>query len=230
MKRITLLIAALFFFALSVKAQYGFYLEDQIYINGTYNALVEKSDSIRQGGFSNGFNVGYIRDIPLNKRRNIGVGIGIAFSSNHFYQNVAITGLPNGSVDLRMLEDNTFIRNKFSVNYLEFPFELRYRTSTFEDDDFFRFYLGIKAGYKLRSYAKIKTEVQEVAFFNQNIFNWWRYGLTLTVGYSTWNLYMYYGLNNIFKDGLEAQPISPNNSPIPMDMNELNIGLIFYLI
>ena len=52
--------------------------------------------------------------------------------------------------------------------------------------------------------------------------NPWQYGLTMSVGYNTWNGYIYYGLNPIFdSDFSQTQSI---------DMNALKIGLIFYLL
>jgi len=45
----------------------------------------------------------------------------------------------------------------------------------------------------------------------------------MSVGYNTWNGYVYYGLNPIFNS------ISSTNLQ-PIDMNALKIGLIFYLL
>ncbi|MCK5782674.1 MAG: PorT family protein [Flavobacteriales bacterium] len=208
----------------------NYYLEDQIFISPTYNLIVNKSDSISQGGFSNGFVVGYIRDIPLNERRNFGLGIGINYSISHTYQNIRIASDEFGDTEMDRLYTDEYIRNKFSVSYIEMPFEIRYRTSTIDDHTFFRAYLGFKLGYKLRQYSKIKTRINEIAYYNQSEFNWWRYALTLNVGYGTWNLFVMYSLSEVFKDDVYADPISPESELIPMNMNELTIGLTFYLI
>jgi len=53
--------------------------------------------------------------------------------------------------------------------------------------------------------------------------NTWQYGLTLSVGYNTWNGYIYYGLNPIFDS------ISSTNAQ-SIEMNALKIGLIFYIL
>ena len=208
----------------------NYYLEDQIFISGTYNLLMNKHDSIKQGGFSNGFEIGYIRDIPLNERRNFGLGVGISYSSVNYYQNIAITTLENGSTDFQRLNNEDFIRNKFHVSYIEIPFEIRYRTSTIDVYSYFRAYLGFKIGYKLTSHSKLKTNEYEVAYFNQPEFSDLRYGLTLSLGYGTWNFRMYYNLNKVFVGDTEANSVISGNPTISMDMNELAIGLIFYLI
>jgi hypothetical protein len=208
----------------------GFYLEDQVYVSFNYNMLVNKHDSILQGGFSNSFEIGYIRDIPLNKRRNFGVGVGLGYSIGHFYQNLDIKSYVNGVGEISLMESNEFIRNKFSISYLEIPFEIRYRTSTFDKQKFFRSYLGFKIGYMLRNYSKKKTEYQEIAYYNHPDINWWRYGITLKLGYGKWNLNMYYSLSNIFKEGATTTDNNPSLSTIPLDMNEFNIGLVIFLI
>jgi|LGOV01.1.fsa_nt_gb hypothetical protein len=208
----------------------NFYLEDQIFFSITYNMLINKSDSIKQGGFSNGLNIGYMRDIPFNERRNFGVGVGINYSIGHYYQNISIKTFEDGTTEFQRLESKDYIRNKFSLSFLEIPFEIRYRTSTIDKDKFFRAYLGFKIGYRLRAYSKLKTQTTEIAYYNQPEFNWWRYGLTLNVGYSTWNFHMYYSLSKVFKDNTSAKPVVPENTAIPMDMNELSFGLTFYLI
>jgi len=207
-----------------------YYLEDQIYITTTYNLVVNKNDSITQGGFSNGMLFGYIRDIPLNKQRNFGLGLGINYSIAHIYQNISIKSLDDGSTDIKRLASKDYKRNKFSVSYIEVPFEVRYRTSTIDKHRFFRAYLGAKVGYRIRAYSKLKTSVNEIAYYDQPEFNLWKYGLYLNIGYGTWNFHVDYTLSKVFKDNTFAKPIDDTNSLIPMDMNMLNVGLTFYLI
>ena len=215
----------------SVNAQKSnYYLEDQIYITASYNMIVNKSDSISQGGLSNGMIFGYIRDIPLNEQRNFGLGLGISYSFSHIYQNISIRSLDDGSTDIQHMDSGDYIRNKFSVSYIEMPFEIRYRTSTIDKHKFFRSYLGFKVGYRVRAYSKKKTHVTEIAYYNQPEFNWWKYGIYLNIGYSSWNFHIDYTLSKVFKDGTYAKPIDSSQNLIPMDMNMLNVGLTFYLI
>ncbi|MEN8137738.1 MAG: porin family protein [Bacteroidota bacterium] len=223
-----LLISLIKFDVYAQKSTY--YLEDQIFFNATYNFLVNKSDSITQGGFSNGMNIGYIRDIPLNERRNFGLGLGINYSIGHLYQNIRISTNDNGKTEIDRMDSGDYIRNKFSLSFIEIPFEIRYRTSTIDEHKFFRAYLGFKVGYKIRQYSKTKTKINEIAYYNQHNFNWWRYGLTLNIGYSAWNLHVFYSLSEVFKDDTTADPVIPGSESIPMDMNELSIGFVFYLL
>ena len=216
---------------LSVNAQKSdYYLEDQIFITTTYNLIINKNDSISQGGFSNGMLIGYIRDIPLNERRNFGLGLGINYSISHIYQNISIKSLDDGMTDFQRMDNNEYIRNKFSVSYIEMPLEIRYRTSTIDKHKFFRAYLGANIGYRIRAYSKTEKHLTEIAYYNQSEFNWWKYGVYLNIGYSSWNLHVNYTISKVFKDDTFAKPIDSSNSLIPMDMNMVNFGLTFYLI
>ena len=232
MKKITHLFLLLFLLlSVSTSAQKSnYYLEDQIYITATYNMIVNKSDSIQQGGFSNGMLFGYVRDIPLNERRNFGLGLGLNYSIAHIYQNVSIKTLDDGSSDINRMNNDEYIRNKFSVSFLEVPIEIRYRTSTIDKYKFFRAYLGFKVGYRMRAYSKLKTNKTEISYYNQPEFEWWKYGVYLNIGYSSWNFHIDYTLSKIFREGTNAKPVISGNELIPMDMNMLNFGLTFYLI
>ena len=50
------------------------YLEDQLYISVSYNSLKNQPDGIKDSGVSYGVSTGFIKDIPLNEKRNFGIG------------------------------------------------------------------------------------------------------------------------------------------------------------
>ena len=50
------------------------YREDQFYFGVTYNLLGKMPQEMSQNGFSSGFHLGFIRDMPINKNRNITFG------------------------------------------------------------------------------------------------------------------------------------------------------------
>ena len=51
------------------------YREDQFYISVTYNLIGKKPSGLSQNGFSSGIHCGFIRDMPINKARNVAFGI-----------------------------------------------------------------------------------------------------------------------------------------------------------
>ena len=90
MRKIVILIL---FFSTSLRAQVDStfvddkYLEDQIYFGLTYIQLLNLPDQISQSGFSYGLAGGFIKDFPLNKRRNFGLGVGLGYGFNNYYFN-----------------------------------------------------------------------------------------------------------------------------------------------
>ncbi len=200
------------------------YREDQFYISATYNLLESKPNGVSQRGFSTGIHFGFIRDMPINKKRNFAIGLGIGLSSNSYNQNVLITET-NGVVNYEVIDENeiTFTKNKFTTYVLEFPLEFRWRTSTAKDYKFWRIYTGIKVGYLFYNSSKFEGSLGNINNSGINTFNDFQYGLTLSAGYSTFNFYLYYGLNTIFND----EAIINNQ---PFNVNDVKLGLIIYIL
>lgn len=64
------------------------YLEDQIYLGLTYNVLTDLPNTVKQSGFSNSIFLGFIKDIPINERRNFGFGVGLGYSIDTYFHNI----------------------------------------------------------------------------------------------------------------------------------------------
>lgn len=203
---------------------YKDYREDQFYISLTYNLLNDKPDDVNQNGFSSGFHLGFIRDMPINERRNVSLGLGLGLSSNSYNQNISITET-NNEVAYAIIDESEInvSKNKFTTYMLEVPFELRWRTSTATDYSFWRIYSGFKVGYLLYNSTKLKSDEGNKKLSNIDDFNKIQYGLTLSVGYVTWNFHLYYGLNSIFDDSVQLDGK-------PLDIKALKIGLMFYIL
>lgn len=200
------------------------YKEDQFYAGVTYNLLGSMPKGVSQSSFSLGFQLGYIKDMPINKRRNLAIGLGIGYSVNSYNQNLLINKDGQGEITYTVLgDDDTYNKNKFSSHLIEFPLEFRWRESTPLEYNFWRVYTGFKLGYMLGHTAKYKDDLGVLKYTNIGGFNKIQYGLTLSVGYDTWNLYLYYGLNPIFSKNanLEGKKI---------DINAIKIGLMFYIL
>lgn len=200
------------------------YREDQFYASITYNLLSQKPDALAQNGFSSGFSFGFIRDMPINKDGDLAIGIGLGLSSNSYNQNLAISE-ENRMISFNIIdEDVTNVsKNKFTTYLLELPIEWRWRTSTVSEYSFWRIYTGFKLGYLIYNSSKLNSRSGDIKLSNIDAFNSLQYGLTLSVGYSTWNFHLYYGLNPIFNK--DAQ-LEGNN----IDMKSFRIGLMFYIL
>jgi hypothetical protein len=197
------------------------YLEDQLYIGLTYNVLNNKPTGFNQNGLSGGLSFGFIKDLPINEKRNKAIGIGLGYSYNAYIQNLKITDTGSSTV-FEIIEAQNFNSNRLSTHAVEVPIELRWRTSTPSDYSFWRIYTGIKLGYLFASNARFSDTSGTIILKGIDKLNTFQYGLTLSAGYGTLNLNLYYGLNTFFENA------QVNNEPI--DLKQLNIGLIFYIM
>ena len=208
----------------SISSGDDFYKEDQFYIGATYNLLGKKPNDLTQSGFSSGIHFGMIKDMPLNKQRNKAIGIGLGYSFNSFNHNLLIDKDSNGDLSYSILDDSdTYSKNKYTNQLVELPIEFRWRTSTSTEYKFWRIYTGFKLGYLVTSTTKYKGDLGSLKNHDISDFNKLQYGLTLSAGYNTWNLYLYYGLNPIF-----SKEAILNGEE--METNTLKVGLMFYVL
>lgn len=207
-----------------VKEVDSLYKEDQFYAGITYNLLGKKPKNLSQSGFSLGFHLGFIKDMPINKERNVAIGIGLGFSANSFNQNLFINKDNTDTFAYSILEDKqTYSKNKFSTHLIELPIEFRWRTSTPTDYNFWRIYTGFKLGYLLASTSKYEGDLGRIKYTFNKDFNMFQYGLTLSAGYNTWNIHVYYALNSIFSKNVQLDGEN-------IDVNAVKIGLMFYIL
>ncbi len=199
------------------------YLEDQFYIGVTYNLLLNRPSGVSQNNLPFGIQLGYIKDIPMNKKRNIGIGIGLGYNFNSYFNNLRATE-ENGTITYQVIDEDTqFNRNKISTHVLEVPIEFRWRTSTPDSYKFWRIYGGVRLGYVFANVSKFVSDTENVSFTNDDVERF-QYDLYLSMGYNTWNFYASFALNNILENNvvtLEGETIS---------FNALKVGLIFYLL
>lgn len=195
------------------------YLEDQIYISLTYNLLLNKPTLISQNGFSGGASLGFIKDLPINKKRTFGFGLGVGYSYNALIQNLKISQV-NGETVFEEAVD--YSSNRLSLKSIDIPFELRWRNSTPSKYKFWRIYSGVKFSYVTTAKSKYRDSNEYIVTKNIAEVNRFQYGITLAAGYGTWNLFVYYALNPMFKNA------NLNNEKI--DFKQLNIGLKFYIM
>jgi len=199
-----------------------FYREDQFYMGVTYNILLDMPDGVSQNGLSYGLQGGVIRDFPLNRACTFALGVGLGYAFNSYYTN--LRALKEGeNIRYEILSGSDYNRNKLETHIIELPLEFRWRNSTRTEHKFWRIYGGFKLGYIVGTRSKFVTDEFKDSFFNPDSENF-RYGLMLNVGYNTFNLHLYYGLNNLFEDGITIEDGQSLN------MIPLHLGLIFYIL
>ena len=198
------------------------YREDQFYFSITYNAIMKAPQGLSQDRFSAGLSFGFLRDMPINKDRTFAVATGLGLSYRNWYQNLAITGTKEAPL-YNIVDYDDINTNKFYAYLLEVPIEFRWRNSTYESYKFWRIYGGVKINYMFYDKSVFKGFGQTVKIANNKDVNKFQYGVYLSTGYNTWNLYAYYSLNSLFKSTAKT----PTEE---VDIRAMSLGLIFYIL
>lgn len=199
------------------------YREDQFYAGLNYNSIVKKPEGLSQEKISFGFSAGFLRDFPLNKSRTFAVAPGIGLSFNNYIQNMSIVGANDNPIYSIIPSAINHDKNRFEQLRVELPIELRWRNSTPESFQFFRIYGGFKVSYLLYDKSVYDDGNEKIVIKNNKDFEELLYGVYLSMGYSAFNLQVYYGLNSFFKSTAQIDSV-------PITMNTLSLGVVFYIL
>jgi hypothetical protein len=188
------------------------YREDQFYASLSYNLIQNRPDGFKQFSFSPGITFGILSDFPISKNRHWAIAPGIGYSYNNIKQFI------NSKEIVGATENNTSenIRTIITTHSIDFPLEIRWRNSTQNSHSFWRIYTGLKTSYVFNSKLKLESTTESTKESISDEINRWQYGAYISVGFNTWNPYIYYGLNPIFKEGSK--------------MSNFNVGFIFYIL
>lgn len=201
------------------------YREDQIYIGITYNIVTGKPSGIQSSQFSGGFHAGFIRDIPLNERRKVALGLGLGWSLDTYGQNLFVGRATDSEGTTFQVLDRSridFDTNRFTTQSIDVPLQFRWRSSTPESYKFWRVYTGLRPAYVY--YFQSKFEQNGNTYRETDIpeLDRLRLGATFTFGYNTFNFNFYYSLNSFFKDA--------HINGKSVELRTFQVGLMFYLL
>ncbi|MBE8725165.1 porin family protein [Flavobacterium hungaricum] len=199
------------------------YREDQFYFSITYNMFTDIPQQFKQNKFSLGLSGGFLRDMPLNKNRNIAIATGLGLSYQNYFQNLTISKDASGTIAYGVSDYGQFVSNRYRQYTVELPIEFRWRNSTFESYKFWRIYGGMKLSYIFSNTSILDDGIQTFRINNNKDINKFQYGPYISAGYNTWNLYIYYGLSPLFKS---AATVNGDK----LSLKTLNAGLIFYIL
>ena len=199
------------------------YREDQFYVSVSYCLMQNKPDGFQQNKFSPGISLGFLRDMPINKDRTLAFAAGIGYTLSTYNQNIAIT--PNGQdYDYQIVPDDiSFSKDKFLFHTIDIPVEFRWRNSTPESTKFWRVYTGVKLSYLFYDEYKLETSAGKLKISNNKDLNPVQYGVYVSAGWNTVNIYAYYGLNSFFKSDTKIDGQS-------LEVNGIKFGLMFYIL
>ena len=196
------------------------YAEDQLYFSVSYSQLFDQPTGITKSNFSYALSGGFIKDIILNKSGTIAIAGGIGLGYDFFNHELKVDEINGTTV---FTNDITTTKNIFKSYNLEFPFELRWRTSNAIKYNFWRIYTGVKFLYNLdNNFQYIDVNSNLIKYRKVSSYNKLQYGLTLSAGYDAFTMNVFYGLSPVFKNGLLNEKV--------VDTKILKFGLIFYFL
>ncbi|MCI9845242.1 porin family protein [Flavobacterium pectinovorum] len=199
------------------------YREDQFYVSVAYNLLSDAPEGLKRDKFSAGISAGFLRDMPINKKRTIAIAAGLGLTYHNYFQNLTISEGSDGARIYGVNDYNEFVSNRFREYLVDLPIEFRWRNSTYESYKFWRIYTGLKFSYVLSSKSVLNDGENTYKINNNSDVNRFQYGAYISAGYNTWNVYFYYGLNPLFNN---VKTLSGEE----VKMKAMNLGLIFYIL
>ncbi|MFS4416391.1 porin family protein [Maribacter sp. 2307ULW6-5] len=197
------------------------YFEDQFYFGVNYNFLRNTPSQLTQRNLSYGLQAGFIKDLPLNVRGTKALGIGLGLGMDTYYSNLVVRE-SNGGFSYDLDPGLQVRRSKVETHTLAVPIQFRWRNSTRTEYRFWRVYTGLRLAYVLGARSKLVTTDFKESFFNTDVADF-QYGLELNVGYNTFNVHLYYGLNDIF-----GPDVVVNGETV--GLRPLRVGLIFFIL
>lgn len=199
------------------------YREDQFYMGFSFNFLTELPSEVDQSGFSGGLIFGFIRDMPINKRRNLSIGLGLGFNLNTFGQTLQIKREGINDVFEPIDPDTDYDSNRFTTNLIEVPLEFRWRSSDVDKLSFWRVYLGVNFGYVLSSKSVYRSPEERYSFRSINAINDFRTSAKLTFGYGAVNFFADLSLIPVFEGQI-------NSSQEEVSIRPVKVGLTFFFL
>lgn len=200
--------------------------KEMILINLNFDSWIGHPSTISPKWFSSrGVDVAILYDYVIAKSL-FSIAAGVGFNSH----NIHMEGFPieyhiqsGGTytkLDASFFDGKQINVNKLSTNFVDIPFEVRFRSKPYKNGKRIAASIGFKLGWLVQSHTKSRTD-EEFYYNGVNFRNKvktydipnltkFRYGLTARVGYANFYLNFFYSLTPLFKEGrgTEATPIS----------------------
>lgn len=186
---------------------------DRFMIDVVYNDWYGDQDYFESPWQSIGFNASMMFDIPFTKNNTVGLGIGVGYS---YFNNKSKLQF-NRNFDDNITTAEKYLpkdepsKNKFGMNFIEIPLELRFRTKGIQH---FKFYVGGKIGYAVNAFTKEVHKIDSKKYSTKEVnfpdLNRWRYGVTARIGIRNFAFYAAYYFSPLFKsdESIQLYPIS----------------------
>ena len=195
------------------------YREDQFFFGSSYFIQTQPIDEFKQNGFSGNFQLGFIRDFPLNDSSTKAIGIGFGYERNFFTSNIQPVE-SSSNIDYRIVVSRFLeSKNKISFSSLVIPLEYRWRRSSIDQYKFWRIY----SGFKLKKNFPLYSNPSYGSEITIDDVEDWTTSIYINAGYNTWNISLEYDLNPLLKN---KKTTNGEN----LNISFFRLGLVFYLL
>lgn len=201
--------------------------KERMLISLTADNLIQTSSYYEINPYnSRGVDIAMLYDLII-KKSQFSAALGGGFNSVNIKSNafpVSYQTIDGGSftkMDTSFFSDVTLKQSKISLNYIDIPFEIRWRSRSIgKKRKRVGVSVGFKVGFLVQSHTKTTTEEDMVhngvnlgskfkTYDIENL-NPIKYGVTVRAGFANFYLIGYYGLSQVFKKdmGTPANVIS----------------------
>ena len=192
---------------------------DRIVIEVTNDGWLDLPEDIEYRGYSLGINAFIIHDMFRKIDKPFSIGLGYGISSHNVHTDglfSVVDSLDATYAFMDKIADNSNLKkNKYTINYLEFPVELRFIA---QNGSGFKLHIGGRIGYKLGDYSKIVDGFGKRKFYKTAGLHDFRYGMHGRIGYGRFTAVGYYSLTPLFKK---------NRGP---QLTQYSFGIAFILL
>jgi hypothetical protein len=179
-----------------------------------YDNWLKTPDSVKiGGGLNRSANVYLCYDFPI-KNSNFSFAAGVGVGTSHiFFENQKLV-IDDTLTQIQFVGDNDrYKRFKYSLAYVESPFELRYFTNKENRNKGFKAAIGLKVGALVNAHTKGKV-IYNNKPINEKVstrryLETWRVASTLRLGYGNFSVYGAYHLNSLFRVGNGPEGVTP---------------------
>jgi hypothetical protein len=162
-----------------------------------------------KGFRSRGVNLMFLDERPFGKG-HVAFAWGLGFSSQNFHTNAFYqeSATIDSSYFIPIPDSVDYDVNKLSLNYIDLPLELRFRTNANAKGKRLKLSAGFKIGVLINAHTKFDDgSVKRKEHHLTNIPDW-HYGLTARLGFGNIGVSCFYSLTKLFNDG-EGMEITP---------------------
>ncbi len=182
---------------------------DRIAIDLKTDQWLNAPKGVKTELYSIGVSAFFYKDLPFTEKSNIAFAFGIGLTSDNIHHTgifkTSSNNPENKSYTSLVPYNKKYRINKITLNYIEVPIELRFRTmnkSLEERQRFnFRFYPGFKVGYLMGNHAKLTDDITKIKVYRTPNTLPYRYGPTLRIGFNKISFVAFYSLTGIFEKG-----------------------------